>query len=962
MAEKVTVRGGGSIDGAEFTNAATEATLLRLLDALKGKKDGTSGQEAKLKELANKALKENTGLINDSSSSYTDANKNLGGMSSAAKNATSSISKLGEIGSTLASGVFSAAVSAGTLLTKFFTDSLDAFRETSSVGATFNNDLILLRKTAAEAAMPLDEFTSMIKNNSSLLAALGGTVTQGSSDFAKMSKDLRTSDFGQKMMGMGMTMGDLNDYLASYLDMQLRSGKSLNKIKEEEAAGTRLYIEELDKVTKITGMSRKQAEAVAMKASIDPVISALRKGLNPEELAKSTANLALATKVGGQEMEDAMKSMAAGKPDALGKMMLQAGFSMEDAERAIKGGMDPKELMQRLRVMSTTAKQMGLSGQGLYNLVNPMFASLQKATDGIDYYNEANSEAAEAEQARRNKITEALGSFQQIWQKFVGDLTMKLISSKVFEKITNGLTSLADKFLKYAPKIGDLFVNLIGDLDNAFETDDLMTGISNAFGKLFDKITPIISNMFSSLFNSLFKNLSGGDKVQRKADLETRKKNLIEKGNLSDNGLNLPDQQELKDIQNQLDNIDSSPLDNIKKSINGIFPIMEPLEKVVKGLAFAFENWGWILGGLVVGGGALALLSPALSGVGAGLMGVLGPIGLVAAAIGIGAGGLGYMFNGVSEIIKSFVDGFKSVPVVIEDLMKLDSNKMKDVGIALTALSDPMIKLAGGGILATLGGSSGLGSIAESLQKFTSINPDSITSLIKPLRDFKETLTLYTGSGILDSFATGIGNFFKGDSGLGKLAEGFKAFNGIDPSGLDQLSRIDTSKLSQLGASLEPFAAGLKKLGSDNSIKTLFSPNGIVKLSEALVSFGSLNANNVDAVVTSIGNMKTIVGSDFSNQAAGVNTFTDSIKNLNKAITDLNASLATISTAGRGMLGGGPSNLEVVTTALGGANTGSSVATEKLNTLVTELVSLTKEIKDSSKDQVDALRGRREAL
>jgi len=114
MAEKVIVRGGGTIDGAQYENAATEATLLRLLEALKGQKDGTSGKEAKIKELANRALQENTVLLNDGSTAQTAANKNIGGMSSAAKTATSSISKLGDIGSSLASGVFSLAVTAGT--------------------------------------------------------------------------------------------------------------------------------------------------------------------------------------------------------------------------------------------------------------------------------------------------------------------------------------------------------------------------------------------------------------------------------------------------------------------------------------------------------------------------------------------------------------------------------------------------------------------------------------------------------------------------------------------------------------------------------------------------------------------------------------------------------------------------------------------------------------------------------
>jgi uncharacterized protein YukE len=132
----------------------------------------------------------------------------------------------------------------------------------------------------------------------------------------------------------------------------------------------------------------------------------------------------------------------------------------------------------------------------------------------------------------------------------------------------------------------------------------------------------------------------------------------------------------------------------------------------------------------------------------------------------------------------------------------------------------------------------------------------------------------------------------------------------------------------------------------------------IKKNAEILGIFG-------DSIKTfqSSGTSVATVGADFASQASGVNTFTDSIKNLNKAIVDLNSALSTIATSGKGLLGGGQSNLEVVTSALGGAaNTGSNAASEKLNTLVTELVSLTKEIKDSSKDQADALSGRRTAV
>jgi hypothetical protein len=959
MAEKVTVRGGGTIDGAEFNNAATEATLLRLLDAMKGKKDGFHGDEAKLRELASKALRSNTNLVDESSVAYIGASKTVSGMATAAKTAGSAIGKLGDMGATLVSGVFSMAVTAGSRLVGFFTDSLDAFRDTSSVGAGFNNSLVDLRIAAAEAAMPLDQFTDMIRSNSKLMGALGGTVSQGAADFGKMSKEIRTSDFGQKMQGLGFTTGDLNDYLSGYLETQMRSGKINKQIGDEERAGAQAYMLEMDKLTKVTGLSRQQTQDTLRTAMKDGRALNLSRKLNGDALKNFNSGLVLMNSTIDPAAMGSLTNMMSGvidPGDKFAKILEQATPGVLNFQEAMGRGEKTAEDVVEQKKRELVNIENYLDQQSKMGVARtPELIKLEEYAASLRKFKEMDLKKAAEAQLKTDNLTKLVSTFTQTWDNIVGQITAAFLTGDTFKKIQDGLNLISGKLLKAAPEIGKMLSSLVTDIDKAFNSEgSIWDGITSAFSKLFDKLTPIVGNLLGNLFKG-----GSGDKDKKRAELEARKSKVTQNANLTGTLDDAVVKKELAEIQKELDGINSGAFDGLTGSLKNMFPILEPIGSIIKGVAFAFENWGWILGGLVLGGGALALLSPLLGITGAGLSALLTPIALVAAAIGLGAGGLGAMFWGVSKVIDAFVEGFKSIPVVIGELIKLDASKMKEVGVSLGLISGPMAKLAGGGILAALGGASGLGSVAEALKKFEAINAETITGLVKPLKDFKETLDLYTGGGILSSFATGIGSLFKGDSGLGKLAEGFKSFNGIDSSGLERLSKFDNSSLKDLGLALNVLADPLLKITASSGIMSLFGSNGLGAFADSFTKLNQIDGQNIRNVVGSIESIKTVVGADFSAQAASVNTFTDSIKNLNKAITELNTALSTIASSGRGILGGGPSNLEVVTRAIGGANTGGSAGSEKLNTLVTELISLTKEIKDYSKDQADALNGRR---
>jgi hypothetical protein len=199
---------GSDLNGAILRNAATEETLKELVRVLT--KKGGAGTSSKVNELYEKSIKNNIRAVDTSTNKTNAYNKTLEEVNRRSREFGDTLKTIGGFGFGL---IFSTLSSVTSGLISIFTDSIDGFRQTSQVGASFNNDLIELRRTAASASMSLNDFVAVIRDNSQTLAAFGGSVTDGARRFAELSRQLRTGEIGQTLMGMGMTMGDINQYM-----------------------------------------------------------------------------------------------------------------------------------------------------------------------------------------------------------------------------------------------------------------------------------------------------------------------------------------------------------------------------------------------------------------------------------------------------------------------------------------------------------------------------------------------------------------------------------------------------------------------------------------------------------------------------------------------------------------------------------------------------------------------------
>ena len=340
MAEKVEIDIPG-IGLIEAKNAATEATLMEILDVLKGtqkdanknsKGKGGSGQGGGSKEAKegaenqsrlNKETKGGIGAAKAFAAGGKLAGSSLKLVGQAAHLATYAVSGLAagagaaagamtglvrntaelgnqfaqtlktmsEVGdsTTAAAGALRMIPLVGPALSGAFgavagavEGSVKSYQTAASVGATFNGSVQDMSRAASGAGMTLDQFANLIKNNAENLIYLGGTTEAGAKQFAGLAKELQGSGAGAELQRLGFTTEQINSGMAKYIGILGKTGALSGMTTSQIAAASGSYLKELDGLAKITGQTReaKQAEQDALMR--DAQVRAAMAGMDAE--------------------------------------------------------------------------------------------------------------------------------------------------------------------------------------------------------------------------------------------------------------------------------------------------------------------------------------------------------------------------------------------------------------------------------------------------------------------------------------------------------------------------------------------------------------------------------------------------------------------------------------------------------------------------------------------------------
>lgn len=137
---------------------------------------------------------------------------------------------------------------------------LEPWQKASQIGIGFNNDAIGLRTGIAQTRMSVAEWGDAIGKTQLGLTALGGTMSDGARQFTAFSRDFQTNGPVDELQAMGYTVAETNTVLALSLVGKKRADIEDKAGREEAMRSAAGLAVEMDKVAKLTGVSRKEQQ------------------------------------------------------------------------------------------------------------------------------------------------------------------------------------------------------------------------------------------------------------------------------------------------------------------------------------------------------------------------------------------------------------------------------------------------------------------------------------------------------------------------------------------------------------------------------------------------------------------------------------------------------------------------------------------------------------------------------
>jgi hypothetical protein len=167
------------------------------------------------------------------------------------------------------------------------------FETLSNTGTSFSNNIDLMKLSAANSRMSLDELAGVVQKSGKDFAGLGGSVAKGGQAFTEFSKTFFDSGLTDNLRQMGYTSKDLNEVLATQIGFQKSTTDTSVAGQIKTAAAAADLANEMDLIAKQTGKTRKEQEAALEKSKNDGQIEAkmrligLTQGAEAEKEARA---------------------------------------------------------------------------------------------------------------------------------------------------------------------------------------------------------------------------------------------------------------------------------------------------------------------------------------------------------------------------------------------------------------------------------------------------------------------------------------------------------------------------------------------------------------------------------------------------------------------------------------------------------------------------------------------------
>jgi len=321
---------------------------------------------------------------------------------------------------------------------------LKSYRSVADAGASFGGSLTELRLAASNSYLTLAEFTNVIKTNSTTLAKMGGTVTEGARAFAVLQNSIMSGKIGDQLLSLGYSSEEVGNGMLGFITAT--GGRSKTELANTAALteATGQYLTELDKLSEFSGISRKQQEEEMKKAASQAAYQRALSKLSEDQRARAAVGLQAAINSGIPGAVEAFQSKIAGLPPMTDDARKFTGMfgeaadgvnQMADAALDTKGTMDQVEqgfgnfnqgIVEQVDALGTAGDAMTFSNKLMnaasLNATNLIKKGADTAAGTINLFHEITKDQAERNSSQAKQAAESEQAIKQMGQSILNNL------------------------------------------------------------------------------------------------------------------------------------------------------------------------------------------------------------------------------------------------------------------------------------------------------------------------------------------------------------------------------------------------------------------------------------------------------------------------------------------------------------------------------------------------------------
>lgn len=339
----------------------TDAELKKLQESLGGWKAFTAVAQSELKKGAagsGKAMGRFVSDVDSGSKGFSQLNPIIDSVAGAMGEMAKAIPYAGNV----LAGTFKLLAEGSKFTLTQIDKTAVAFNDLGKVGALTAKGMSGIQEQFLATGLTLDGFKKNVIENANAMAAFRGTTAEGAKDFSKVVGSLldKRGEFnklGTELKKIGMTPDMIGDAAADFVKVQAQLGAAQQKDYKQLALGTAEYAKEMDEVTRLTGMTRKEQQAARDDAMRDAryraTISKMMSSGDEQQIKQARelekAHSALTKEA--PELAKALRSditgMAGVTTDAAGAFNATGGASFDLAQKLKEGSINVVEFMNQ---------------------------------------------------------------------------------------------------------------------------------------------------------------------------------------------------------------------------------------------------------------------------------------------------------------------------------------------------------------------------------------------------------------------------------------------------------------------------------------------------------------------------------------------------------------------------------------------------------------------------------------